>query len=322
MPRISVIVPIYRVEKYIERCARSLFDQTLEEIEYIFVNDCTPDRSIEILHSIMHEYPHRAPYVRIINHETNKGLTKTRNTGLSVATGEYIAHCDSDDWVDCDMYRRLYNHAVKTKSDIVYSDILMAYKSKTEYYSSASYDPDKSKLLQNYISSVWTSLVNMIVKRSIYENNNLRSPEHISYCEDFWLSVRLFYYSKKITKISEAYYHYYQENDSSIMHNLKRHKGDDMSCYLETIDLFASNGDLGDYEKVLSWRVLNAIHFDMYFPEKHEEINRIYPASHKYILSCPFYTKKQKIMMWLLTHNCRFPVLMFIKLRNILGRPL
>lgn len=320
LPKVTVIIPIYCVEKYIERCARSLFDQTLEEIEYIFVNDCTPDRSVEILHSIMHEYPHRAPYVRIINHETNKGLTKTRNTGLSVATGEYIAHCDSDDWVDCDMYRRLYNHAVKTKSDIVYSDIHIAYKSKTEYYNSANYDPDKSKLLQNYISSVWTSLVNMIVKRSIYENNNLRSPEHISYCEDFWLSVRLLHFAKKISKVSKAFYYYNQENGMSIMHNLQNHRGDDMKCYLETIEFFREEGVLEKYQQEISWRVLNAFHFDMYVPQKHKHILSIFPICHKYILSCPFYIKRQKQLMWLLSHHCRWVVLLFIFFRNLLRR--
>ncbi len=322
MPKVTVIVPIYSVEKYIERCARSLFEQTLDDIEYIFVNDCTPDKSIELLEAIMLEYPHRIPSVHIINHKKNKGLTKTRNTGLSVATGEYIAHCDSDDWVDCDMYRRLYGRAIETNSDIVYSDMYLVCDGKVEVYQSANYDSDKTRLLQNYISTVWTSLVNMIVRRKIYENNNLRSPEHISYCEDFWLSVRLFYYSNKISKINEAFYYYNQNNSSSIMHNLNNYRGDDMRCYLETIDLFVKNNDISNYEKVLSWRVLNAIHFDMYFPEKHKEIKCIYPVSHKYILSCPFYTKKQKIMMWMITHNCRLPVLLFIKLRNVLGRPL
>lgn len=322
MPKITVIVPIYRVEKYIERCARSLFEQSLDDIEYIFVNDCTPDKSITILNSIIKEYPNRAPYVHIIKHDKNKGLTKTRNTGLSFATGEYIAHCDSDDWVDLDMYKSLYTQAIKTKSDIVYSDLYLAYKNGVEVYKAADYNTKKTEILKNYISSVWTSLVNMIVKREIYENYNLKSPEHICYCEDFWLSVRLFYYSNKITKINKAFYYYNQNNNSSIMHNLNNYSGDDMKCYLETIELFTEKGDIQEYEKELSWRVLNAIHFDMYFPEKHKKIISIYPRAHKYIMSCPYYTLKQKLMMWCLTHHCRIVVLLFIKLRNMFGRPL
>ena len=322
MPKVSIIVPIYNVEKYIARCARSLFEQTLDDIEYIFVNDCTPDNSIEILKSILDEYPQRAQFVQIINHETNKGLTKTRNTGLSIARGDYIAHCDSDDWVDVDMYRRLYCQAIESNSDIVYSDIYLAHENKLERYNSVCYNKDKTELLKNYISTKWTSLVNMIVKRSIYVDNKLNSPEHICYCEDFWLSVRLFYYASKITKVNEPFYYYYQCNNSSIMHNLSCYNGDDMNCYLETIDFFERHGDLDSYEKSMSWRVLNAFHFDMYFPDKHKRIISIYPTCHKYILSCPFYTKKQKVMMWCLVHHCRFLVLLFIKLRNILGRQL
>jgi hypothetical protein len=162
----------------------------------------------------------------------------------------------------------------------------------------------------------------MIVKRNIYVNYNLKSPEHICYCEDFWLSVRLFYYSKNVTKISKPFYYYDQRNSQSIMHNLNIYKGDDMNSYLETIDFFSKKGVIKEFEKVLSWRVLNAFHFDMYFPEQHKRITRIYPQSHKYILSCPFYTRNQKIMMWMLTHHCRPLVLLFIKLRRFLGRPL
>lgn len=322
MPKVSVIIPVYKVEKYIERCVRSLFEQTLDDIEYIFVNDCTPDKSVEIIKSLLIEYPQREPFVHIINHEQNRGLTKTRNTGLAIATGDYIAHCDSDDWVDVCMYEKLYNHAINTNSDIVYSDLYLVFEDKTEIYKSASYHADKNGLLRNYISSVWTSLVNMIVKKTIYENHRLKSPEHICYCEDFWLSVRLFYYSKKITKISEPLYYYYQCNNLSIMHHLNNYKGDDLNSYLETIELFSKNGDIKHFEKVMSWRVLNAFHFDMYFPEKHKKLTQIYPSCHNYILSCPFYTRKQKIMMWLLTHKGRFLVLIFIYIRNLLGRSL
>lgn len=322
MPKVSVIIPIYKVEQYIERCARSLFEQTLDDIEYIFVDDCTPDKSIEILYAVLKDYPHRAPNVKVLTHEINQGLTKTRNTGLSVATGEYIAHCDSDDWVDCDMYRKLYTQAVDSKSDIVYSDFYFAYDDRNTICPTVHCDSDKKVFLRNYISSIWTVIWNMIAKKSIYDDYSLKSPEHICYCEDFWLTVRLLYHSSKTTKLSEPLYFYNQCNASSIMHNLQSHVGDDLKCFFETIEMFTNYGCFADYEEPLSWRMLSALHFDMYFPEKHKEIVSIYPQSHKYILSCPFYTRKQKIMMWLLTHKCRLPVLLFIKIRNLFGREL
>lgn len=320
MPKISVIVPVYGVEKYIERCARSLFEQTLDDMEFIFVDDCTQDRSIQILYRIIEEYHSRKSQIKILHQTKNKGLTSTRNMGLAVATGEFIAHCDSDDWVDENMYLQLYEYAIQTNSDIVYSDLYLAYKEKLEIYLSAECNIDKNITIKNYISSKWTSLVNMIVKRSIYLEHHLKSPEHVCYCEDFWLSVRLLHFAKKISKVSKAFYYYNQENGMSIMHNLQNHRGDDMKCYLETIEFFREEGVLEKYQQEISWRVLNAFHFDMYVPQKHKHILSIFPICHKYILSCPFYIKRQKQLMWLLSHHCRWVVLLFIFFRNLLRR--
>jgi glycosyltransferase involved in cell wall biosynthesis len=115
MYKISVVVPVYNVAKYIERCVCSLMEQTLNDIEYIFVNDCTPDNSIEILKQTLKRYPHRKYDVKIIHHCHNQGPFETRNSGLVVATGEFISYCDSDDWVDVAMYESLYLKAKKKR---------------------------------------------------------------------------------------------------------------------------------------------------------------------------------------------------------------
>ncbi len=103
MIKVSVIIPVYNVEKYIEHCARSLMEQTLMDIEYIFVDDCTPDHSMEILQRVLTDYPERLESIRIIHHTQNSGLATVRNTGLQSAQGEYIKHCDRADWVEPDM---------------------------------------------------------------------------------------------------------------------------------------------------------------------------------------------------------------------------
>ena len=108
--KVSVCIPVFGVEKYIERCARSLFEQTMQKgIEFIFVNDCTPDRSIEILRQVLEEYPHRHPWVKIIDHTQNNGVGKTRRIAIENASGAYIIHCDPDDWVDKDFYEKIFN---------------------------------------------------------------------------------------------------------------------------------------------------------------------------------------------------------------------
>ena len=124
MPKVSVVIPVYGVEKYIERCARSLFEQTLDDIEYIFVNDCTKDRSIDILNEVINDYPVRKQQVRIVHHEENKGSALARQSGWQTANGDYIISCDSDDWVDLNLYESMYNVAVEKDADIVVSDYM------------------------------------------------------------------------------------------------------------------------------------------------------------------------------------------------------
>ena len=131
--KVSVIIPIYGVEQYIERCARSLFGQTMRsDIEFIFVNDCTPDRSIEILLNTLKDYPERTEQVAILTHTANKGLAATRKTGVRAARGEYIIHCDSDDWVEPDICQTMYEEAKRTDSDIVVCDYINEYADSSQ----------------------------------------------------------------------------------------------------------------------------------------------------------------------------------------------
>ena len=99
MMKVSILVPVYGVEKYIEKCAVSLFEQSYEDIEYIFVNDCTPDRSIEVLRGTIARYPQRQKQVVIIDHDVNRGLGAARHTATDAATGELVMHVDSDDYL-------------------------------------------------------------------------------------------------------------------------------------------------------------------------------------------------------------------------------
>ena len=119
MTKVSVIIPVYGVEKYIARCAHSLFSQTMREgIEFIFIDDCTPDRSIDILCEVLEQYPHRKAQTRIVKMPTNSGLPAVRRHGIQLAKGDYIIHCDSDDWVDIRMYETMYRKAMEENADI------------------------------------------------------------------------------------------------------------------------------------------------------------------------------------------------------------
>ena len=122
---ISCIIPVYGVEKYIERFARSLFEQTLtENVEFIFVNDCTPDNSIIVLQNTIEKYPKIEEQVKIINNPVNSGQSPSRNNGIKTSKGEYIICLDSDDWVEPTMLEDMYNKAITDNCDVVIADFI------------------------------------------------------------------------------------------------------------------------------------------------------------------------------------------------------
>ena len=223
MPKVSVIIPVYGVEKYIERCARSLFEQTLEDMEFIFVDDCTPDRSIKILEDVLQDYPKRRVQTRIIHHEENGGLPIARQTGLKFATGDFIAHCDSDDWVDLNLYETLFTQAVTCVSDVVAFDCKVTDGDNTLLKLSGGSLTDVNECIVSMMHiRTWWSLCNKLVKRKLYEHADIIYPQD-GMAEDMCLTLQLMYYCRSISYNKEAFYYYYQ-NPSSIIHVLTEEK--------------------------------------------------------------------------------------------------
>ena len=128
--KVSILVPIYNVEKFFSRCLESLFNQTYQNIEYVFVNDCTPDNSMVVLHNFMEKYPSRAKLVRIIENTNNCGIAIVRNTLIKNATGDYVLFVDSDDWIEEDMVEKLVDKAIQTDADVVGCDYYEDYPNK------------------------------------------------------------------------------------------------------------------------------------------------------------------------------------------------
>ena len=116
-PKVSVIVPVYNVSKYVERCVRSLMEQTCPDIEYIFVDDATPDDSMAVLERVLEDYPQRLANVRILHNMQNQGLAKSRFIGMDEAAGEFVLHCDSDDWMEQDMVQAMLEAALAHDAD-------------------------------------------------------------------------------------------------------------------------------------------------------------------------------------------------------------
>lgn len=217
MPKVSVIIPIYGVEKYIERCARSLFDQTLDDMEFVFVNDCTQDKSIDVLQTIIDKYPNRREQVRIVHHDVNRGLSRARETGVRVATGDYIAHCDSDDWVDLSMYEIMYNNAIENNSDVVKCGHKIVNDNEILHVNNVFLKSDvvSKDMAISWLLTYkgWNSIWDTITKRSIYSENVIEFTD-IPMLEDMVVMAQVYSYAQIITVVQQPYYNYYMNPQS------------------------------------------------------------------------------------------------------------
>lgn len=217
MPKVSVVIPIYGVEKYIERCAIHLFEQTLEDMEFIFVNDCTQDNSIAVLQAVIEKYPMRSNQIHIIHHEVNKGLSRARQTGVSVATGEYIAHCDSDDSVNREMYEQLYAVAIENNSDVVKCGHKIISNNKIVKINSVI--PNEENITTEKALSLlllhngWNSIWDTIVKRELYHNCPIQFTD-IAMCEDMVVMAQILSNARKINIVQQPLYNYYMNPNS------------------------------------------------------------------------------------------------------------
>ena len=232
-PRVSIIVPMYGVEKYVEQCIDSLLNQTLQEIEIILVDDGSPDRSGEIAD----EYAKKDGRIKVV-HQKNSGLGPARNTGIRVATGEYIGFVDSDDWANCEMFARLYGAAVKNNADIVVSghcDVTNGVITKIKRHPLAGQTICSSEqimeirknlyghklyddVVEAFPMSVWIS----IYRRELLVDNMIEFKEILS--EDIIFNLSAYKHANVITFTGDTDYCYRKDEQPSITQTFSENK--------------------------------------------------------------------------------------------------
>lgn len=222
VPKISTIITIYNCEKYIEQCIRSLLEQSLDNIEYVFINDATLDKSVTILYNIIEEYPNRKKNIKIIHLDKNGGVSNARHIGIKNATGEYIIHCDSDDWVERDMYERLYNKAKDTDADIVGCNFRHEFYD-TQYDFHQQYADTVEENISRLINGkIFPSLCTSLTRRSLIEENNISFPKGLNMGEDLYFNLQLYLCAKKIVCLDWAPYHYRHTENSSCVQRTRK----------------------------------------------------------------------------------------------------
>lgn len=226
--KISVIVPVYNVEKYIKKCLDSLVNQTLDGVEIIVVNDGSPDNSQKIIDEYTKKYKNVKSYIK-----ENGGLSDARNYGIKKATGEYISFVDSDDYIRNDMLEIMYNYAIKEDLDVVVCDSINVYDNGSEILIKSNNNYSDNDV-RNYIISPPMACTRLF-KKTIFDK--IQFKKNIYY-EDLEMTPKVVNITDKIGFVSEGLYYYVQRDGSIMKQNVFNKK------LLNIFDVLKSNKDL------------------------------------------------------------------------------
>lgn len=283
MPKVSVIVPIYNVGRFIRRCAESLLSQTLEDVEFLFVNDCTQDDSLNILKECVTRYPNRN--VRIIEHEVNKGLPAARNTGLEAATGDYIFHCDSDDYVESTMLADLYGKVLADNADIVWCDWYLSFEKNERYMKQPDCTSAVEALRMMLTGRMKYNVWNKLVRRSLYEDNNVWFPSGYGMGEDMTMMM-LFAFAKIVSYIPKAYYHYVKLNTNAFSNTYSNKHLDELRHNVSRMESFIRQKYGDSFDKEIGMFKLD-VKYPFLITDNHDKYRlweSWYPEANDYIL--------------------------------------
>jgi len=239
VPKVSILVLIYNVGDYIAQCARSIFEQTLENIEIIFLDDAATDDSVRIIEKTLEGYPNRMPQVRILHHSENKGTAISRKDCLDAAQGEFILFIDGDDYIEPKMAESMYHRAMETDADIVSCNFYKNYPKSQIVKDLAPHGEgvDGETLRDDAMNRripifLWCRLI----RRSLFLENEILWPVS-SMAEDMVITTQASYFAHKLAHVAEPFYHY-RINPHSYAHSEEEEKR------LQRIESYKKNNEV------------------------------------------------------------------------------
>ena len=232
--KVSVIVPVYNTEKYLPKCAESLMAQTLKEMEIIFVDDGSTDSSPKMCDG----YASQDSRIRVIHKPKNEGLGAARQTGLEAAKGKYVISADSDDWVEPDMYERLYKKAESTQADMTICRYLREYKDRTEQSSDRVATTKKECIIDFLHFAITNNLWTKLLVKDLILKHGLSFNAGVSMGEDRVTFFKYLYYAADVIAEEPGYlYHYNQQNENALTRQMTKKSIDEDK---KTIDILRS----------------------------------------------------------------------------------
>lgn len=322
MVKVSVIVPVFNVEKYLKTCLESLVNQTLDEIEIILIDDGSTDGSLNIIKEYYNRYPNKIVYKSI----ENSGAANARNTALRIASGEYIGFVDSDDYVDLTMYEKMYNAAKTEDAEIVtcgYNRISIHDVQRRDVRNRGCFGYNVYQAPQLFINNV-PYIWNKIFKKSLIDNNKVYF-EKLRIFEDLVFTYELFLKANRIVRVPETLYNYIFVREGSLTYIFSEKRFDLFDAFDLLIDYFEKNRAMLHFETELLFILLNHIFVvcgnDIRYrdvPLKYRFINR----SFKYLdekfpfwKSTALYFRKYKKNKFLFTKKIYWKVRTLIPIR-------
>ena len=247
MKKVSVIVPVYNVEKYLDKCLNSLVNQTLKDIEIIVVNDGTKDNSQDIIDKYAKKYKN----IIAIKKE-NGGLSTARNVGIEKATGEYIGFVDSDDYIEYDMYEKMYQKAKTNDYDVVVCNLKYIYDDReVDAFSNINNDLLTKEEVKTCFLNIYPSVWNKIYKNELIKDNNILFKKGVWF-EDVEFTYRLFPYINSIGVVKDKFYNYVQRDGA-----ITRTFDERMYHYIDNlngvVEFYKNNNFYDEYEKELEY---------------------------------------------------------------------
>ena len=305
-PLISILVPIYNVEKYIAKCADSIFSQTYSNLEFVFVDDCCTDKSIKVLEDVILE--HQIPQEKyiLVRHPKNEGIAVSRADCIAHARGEYVLFVDSDDWIENNMVDAMFNATDNGSIDIVACDYMKDYISGTITYHDEDYASTcRENLFLSLNYDISTLLWKLLIRRTLFSYFTI--TPHVDIVEDYIISVKLYYYAKSFARTKQYLYHYVQYNQGrvsfqtqrSIMNHIKGVREVEEFCrekglWDERVENLLNLRKFNIKSNFLTKRMLDYESYKDTFPEA----NRVWRQLH--------YSRKECLKFWLAEHNQYF----------------
>ncbi len=319
---ISVIITIYNRANTIDSCVRSLFKQKLQNIEYIFVDDGSKDQSLDKLKALLDIFPEHKQQTQIIQHETNKGIAAARQSGLQKANGEYIIHCDSDDWIDDNMYERLYRYAKENDADIVGCDFCHEFSDRHFIFHQQYAETIDENIRRLINGQIFPSLCTSLTKRKLITDNTISFPLGLNMGEDLFFNLQLYLKAKKIVGINWAPYHYRHTEDSSCIQRTRESIDSDITI-AGMIEIFMKKNNLYEkYSKDIEYRKFFSklpLIEDLNNIKNYTDWMRVYPETHNYIWRYEQIDWKRKTELWLAANKMMTMAKLFkylLKLQN------